>query len=388
MDNDYGYKGYYPYYSKSKNDFIFIPPKGEDLLLRLKIILEQEGLSEEYQKRIIKIFQGFIKYNELKKPNSTLSKNDFDVEKKYIIKRIKISDIYDYITLNDKYKNINTKKFILSRIKKFIRMLNVEPTLNYKKRINYDNKNNKDLEIIDENVIKKIILYLKEKETPQLLLIFYFLYFAGFTYSNISRITIKDFKKGFKALNLKKGRSMKREIHPIITKILISFFENKGNVSKYFFYDSFEDTKIFTRAKLIKNNIESVFKEMGFISFEKINDIVKFFSKSRKSKKLTSKYLYLFDNDLNLQNILNKKENSSNDEDISDLHSKSFGNNNYDFKEINFNVNFCFSINDTFNIGKINNDHDYSLLSSIEKNDSSDFEDFPFNKDIFQKKYK
>ena len=248
---------------------------------------------------------------------SILAKKDKFGNIKNISKRIKISEMYDYIMSDKKYKNDNTRKYMLSRIKKFIRMLNIEPKLNYKEKIKIAHKESNNENYLEKDV-KEVINYLRGKKSPQSLLIFYFLYFGGFTYSNIARITLRDFKKGFSKLILRKRKLIKREIPKIIVSILVDFFRNKNNKSKYFFYDSFEKNTIFSRARLIKNNMNILLKEINSLSQEKINYFLNLFSKARKSKKLTSKYLYLFDIDLNLEKLL--KNNTYNLED--NFHSK------------------------------------------------------------------
>ena len=50
--------------------------------------------------------------------------------------------------------------------------------------------------------------------------------------------------------------------------------------------------------------MDKLLKEINSLFQEKINYFLNLFSKARKSKKLTSKYLYLFDIDLNLEKLL------------------------------------------------------------------------------------
>ena len=54
-----------------------------------------------------------------------------------IIKRINISDVYNFIITNNKFKKESTKKYMLLRIRRYIRLLNSEEKLNYKQKIRF-----------------------------------------------------------------------------------------------------------------------------------------------------------------------------------------------------------------------------------------------------------
>ena len=72
---------------------IFISPKGEDILIRIKKFLVQENSSNEYQKRNLNLFRNFVEYAVSKNLKSILVKKDKFEKVKNISKRIQISEI-------------------------------------------------------------------------------------------------------------------------------------------------------------------------------------------------------------------------------------------------------------------------------------------------------
>lgn len=136
------------------------------------------------------------------------------------------------------------------------------------------------------------------------MIIFYFLYFFGLNYSTIARITLKDFKKGFNILTLKKRKIRKYFIPDVIKNKLCEYFHNKNNKSIFFFYDSYHDSNSYTRTTLIKNNIRIILESADGVSSETVKYLLSLFSKMRKSKRLSSKYYFLFDNNCELKNLL------------------------------------------------------------------------------------
>ena len=182
-----------------------------------------------------------------------------------IIRRINVKDAYNFIHSNNKYSRQKSKNTILSRMRKFVRILNCEENLDFKDKIIIPNKN----KIENKNYYKeliKIINHTKESSKPQLLLIFYFLYFSGLNYSTLARITLKDFKKGFNTLTLKKRKIMKYFIPDVIKNKLSEYFINKNNKSIFFFYDSYHDSNSYTITKLIKNNIRIILESTNGVS--------------------------------------------------------------------------------------------------------------------------
>lgn len=285
---------FYIYYSNIIKSNIFIPPKNIDVISRIDAIIDQEGQSDEYRIRIVNLFKGLCEYIKEKDKKNNIRLNNNDEENIYVIKRIKISDVYDYITKIKKDINPNTKKYNLSRIRKFVRMLNYEPDLNYNIKIGFSKKKECP-EKLQEEELFKIINYLKGETTRQQLLIFYFLYYGGLSYSLLSRITIKDLKNSLKILIIKKRKIIKRKIPDIIRNNLYFYITNKKKASKYLFYDSFDKSNLFSRTKLIRNNIIKILGSIEGINNKKIKKLINIFSKNRKSKNLPSKYYYLFD---------------------------------------------------------------------------------------------
>jgi hypothetical protein len=105
-----------------------------DIVNRLKTILNSENLSEIYKKKIIRLFERFIYFiAKIKSKKSilfsrkTLNRN--------IIGRINISYILDFIKYHKKYKSELTKYNILTQLRRYIRKINNEPNLNFKNKI-------------------------------------------------------------------------------------------------------------------------------------------------------------------------------------------------------------------------------------------------------------
>ena len=59
-----------------------------------------------------------------------------------------------------------------------------------------------------------------------------------------------------------------------------------------FFYDSIDNTNIYTLTKIIKNNISQILDSINGISNETSHFLIKLFSKNRKSKKLLQNIIF------------------------------------------------------------------------------------------------
>ena len=111
------------------------------------------------------------------------------------LKRINISDVQSFLDKIKKYKKQSSINFIKTVMRKYIRLLNDEPDLDYKEKIKFSNNNDcHDLSFRQQVVMIK---YLKEKYDIQIILIYYFLYYLGFTYSSCSRLLISHFHKDY-----------------------------------------------------------------------------------------------------------------------------------------------------------------------------------------------
>ena len=112
-------------------------------------------------------------------------------------------------------------------------MLNLEEKLDFKEKIKFSKEN----KISSRNFYKdllKIITHIKESQQPQILLIFYCLFFLGLNYSLVARITLKNFKHGFKVLTIKKRKLRKFLILDIIRNMFYELFATKNNKSCFF----------------------------------------------------------------------------------------------------------------------------------------------------------
>lgn len=300
--------------AKSSNEIkedIFVPSNKDDILIRLNIILNQEGQSKEYKRRIFNIFKEIIQFIKIKKPGKIKSTVLNDGKNKDTIKRINISDVYKFIITNNKFKKESTKKYMLLRIRRYIRLLNGEEKLNYKQKIRFKNNNNSIVKAKEQELIK-ILKFLRDYSTLQIQIIFYLLYFSGLNYSMVARITLDNFKQSFGTLNMKKGKIiLKRKFPTFIQKLLVDFFHIKNNKTKFFFYDVIKESKEIKRTSIIKNNITNTILSIKDISSINLENILSDFSRLRKSKVLNEKYYYLFDRNLNIKK-LTEENNPSN----------------------------------------------------------------------------
>ena len=143
-----------------------------------------------------------------------------------------------------------------------------------------------------------------------------------------------------------------------------------------FFYDSIDNTNIYTLTKIIKNNISQILDSINGISNETSHFLIKLFSKNRKSKKITSKYYFLFDPNCNLGNLLKKYK----DEDLDNFSSFS-GSEILSIKENDFNKKNSeeFMFKESFNS---------SNILAKEKNEEDSYNSYDELKEFFNDDFK
>lgn len=172
---------------------------------KLNIIFKRRNLSIKYIERIFSYFISFFEFLHIKKNKEKVIKkivgnNDIIY---YYISKINIEDIYDFVNLKyNNYKN-STKNAILSKMRKYSRLLNEDFELEYKNKPNFPRLSRNET-IIEENLLVDIINNLKNNIDLENLIIFYFLYYSGITFSSIARILPNHFKNNFSLLKLKK----------------------------------------------------------------------------------------------------------------------------------------------------------------------------------------
>lgn len=116
---------------------------------------------------------------------------------------------------------------------------------------------------------------------------------------------------------MKKGKILlKRKFPNFIQNLLVDFFHNKNNKTKFFFYDIIKDTKEIKRASIVKNNITNTILSIKDISSNNLENILSDFSRLRKSKVLNGKYFYLFDRNINLKKLMEEKEPSNSKDEL------------------------------------------------------------------------
>jgi len=178
-----------------------------DLMSRLSIILEHQNITQIEKNRTKNIFKNFIDYSNNNKSINN-RKNSIIANKILYTKRIKLSDINKFIDYKYKKSTDLTIHNMKIRMRKYVRLLNNEPKLNFRNKINkISSKNHPKLNMSKDIII--IIKYLANKSNLLNILLFYFLYFVGLNYSLLSRIMIQNFKRDFDVLIIKKEQKRK-----------------------------------------------------------------------------------------------------------------------------------------------------------------------------------
>lgn len=343
-----------------------------DVIEKLENILNERNLSSEYKRKILNLFKNFINYLMHDKHNKELLKN-YKRFNKYIIRRIKISDVNEYIINNYKNASISTIESIKYRMRRFTRIINQEVDLDYSEKIQRSKPNNTFLITKDELI--SIFTYITQKNDLFSFLLFYFFYFIGLNYSFISRILIKDFKSSFKSLIIRKGKKrIRHNFPPIISKILYLYFINcKTFNSSYFFENNFKNNNEESRASMIKKKFINFLDNIKTINENKKKDIISNFSGLRKAKVLTDNLYDLFISENFKNNIISKLKN---------LNKEIYEDNN---KRINDNINEQITSNnndnesnkfETFSFESINTEYEYnSKDSEIISNEENIYED-------------
>ena len=283
---------------------------------KIEKILLSEILSEKEKKRVKKIFADFSNFLISIKQNEKQKKEIGD-NKVIKTKRIKLNDVNRFIEFKYKFAKESTVANIKIKMRKYIRILNEEPKLDYRKKIM---KPKRELNSFDLNndELYSIIKYLMEKESHLEILLFYFAYFLGFNYSFISRILITNFDKYFNKLYIKKGaKIIRHSFPPLIINLLFSYFKNsRSYISKYLFNDNNKGKSDKSRVETIKFQIESIFDEIPNIKENKKKFLLSHFSKFRKARILSRNIYILFNPEfvkkLNTINFEKKKFKSDN----------------------------------------------------------------------------
>ena len=292
--------------------------KKYDAVSKLTKILIDQRSSYDYINSIIVLFTKFFNYIIIKKlkhkTKTIITKN---IDNTFNVQYIDIEEVFEFLN-NKKINNYNNSSLsnISSRMRKFVRILNNNKNINYINEIPKTEKKENSLKLTKDELIN-ICKYIKLKNSIQLLLIFYFLYFTGLTFSKVARIKITDFKSDFSILVEKKEKFKKYMIPNIISNLLLYFIKYKKNNSLYLFYDSIQDNKTFTRTQIIRNNISNIIKEC--FSNIKSEKILHLFSKKRNSKRLNENLYFLFNRNTNFLD----KDNSILDMEPKELSEKS-----------------------------------------------------------------
>ena len=161
------------------------------------------------------------------------------------------------------------------KMRKYIRIYNEEPKLNYKEKI-IQSKRKKEYSNLFEEELYCIIKCLMNKDNCHSILLFYFLFYVGLNFSFVSRINIHNFNSSFTKLILKKeDKCIRHHFSPIITSLLYLYFiKSRTYKSKYYFNDNNNGKSDESRVITIKNQIIDVFKDIPKINEKKIIFII------------------------------------------------------------------------------------------------------------------
>ena len=346
-----------------------------DLITKLSLILENQKITKTEKNRTKNIFQNFINYlnnnnNSINKKKNHKPSNSFIYDK-----RIKITDVTKFIDYKYKQSTDLTIHNMKIRMRKYVRLLNNEPKLNFQKKLNKIIQNNHSEDNKSKD-IKKIIKYLSSKSNLLNILLFYFLYFIGLNYSLVSRLMIKNFKQDFKVLLIQKGTKIIKHYFPkqIINVLYYYFMESRSFKSKYFFNDNIKEQKHQSRTQYIKNEVKEFFDEIPDIKEINKQKLLSEFSRLRNSKRLTKNSYCLFDQTFTKENDIIKINTKNNNyckfEDESDYI------NNQNYECLN-NINSLEKIKIEDDISSINydgdkeNSNDYNITESFYKDEKS-----------------
>ena len=346
-----------------------------DLITKLSLILENQKITKTEKNRTKNIFQNFINYlnnnnNSINKKKNHKPSNSFIYDK-----RIKITDVTKFIDYKYKQSTNLTIHNMKIRMRKYVRLLNNEPKLNFQKKLNKIIQNNHSEDNKSKD-IKKIIKYLSSKSNLLNILLFYFLYFIGLNYSLVSRLMIKNFKQDFKVLLIQKGTKIIKHYFPkqIINVLYYYFMESRSFKSKYFFNDNIKEQKHQSRTQYIKNEVKEFFDEIPDIKEINKQKLLSEFSRLRNSKRLTKNSYCLFDQTFTKENDIIKINTKNNNyckfEDESDYI------NNQNYECLN-NINSLEKIKIEDDISSINydgdkeNSNDYNITESFYKDEKS-----------------
>jgi len=269
--------------------------------------LKYSKVQKDYRVKIMNLFDKYFAYIEKNRINTIKKYDKKKNEIFFSLDKIDIDDVYIFFS-NYYYTNSEgkSKNYNLSRMRKYIRLLNEEPNIDYKYKIDFKNKKNKANLTPLEQIL--LIKFLKEKEDLQPLLLFYFLYYLGITFSTISRIKINHFRKSLHYLKIKKGKMKNYKIIEIMTKNIHEFIMNKSNETNYLFYDNFVNKEKMTRVNYIKEKFLDILKEYNKFSSKQIEILMKSFSKTRVPKRLTSSFKMVFDLNIEIDEDFIKSE--------------------------------------------------------------------------------
>ena len=224
-------------------------------------------MADNYKNEIRKYFFGLFDYIS-KKGEKVLNIKKNKKSSKLMLNensnKINMSIVASFV--NETFQNYQneTRNYILSKIRKYVRLLNNNFTQNFDFKITFK-KNNKENTVLTYYELEYITSSFKKKNDIENLTIFYFLYYSGLNFTSISRILLRNFKNGFQTVYIKKGSLKKVSIPIVIQNCLIKLFYEKNNNCNYFFYESFSGNDKITRIEYIKKKFSSVlnsFKEI------------------------------------------------------------------------------------------------------------------------------
>ena len=355
-------------------------PYKNDIFSKINEALLKEEASFIYIKKVTKLFENFIEYLLFTKKNRELIEN-YKNYGSFIIKRIKIKDVEDFINYKYKKSKETTITNIKSRIRKFIRIVNNEPKLDYNKKIIHP-KVIKDNLILSKEELLWFLNGLNKASDIFGLVLVYLLYFVGLNYTFVSRLVIRNFNPSLRILIIKKGKKrIKHYIPPIISQLLFKYYiETRSYKSSYFIDDNIKDKKGETRASIIKKKMMNILDKINQIDETKKNRLLSQFSKIRHAKFITNDLykFFIIPNMWKDEKVYKEKDNFSSEEKSKKIifdnfeKSNSINNDNY-LDEENFSFDNDEYANKKFELGSVSFNLD-NLFNKYNLSDNSNNE--------------
>ena len=268
---------------EEKNNYNFNSKK-YDLFFRLNCILYCEKKNKSYIHTVIRLFRFLFIY--LEKINSkTIKVIKRNNKKYYYSSRLLITDVEDFY-LNTNYSD-STKLYYMRIIKKYIKIINKNRKIRFKRPLHLLKKNNKIFNDDTRIILQKI----KDSNNNEFLCAYYVLYFLGLSTYQLSKLKNKNLSKNknilrFIAYKYKKLIMKKKKIPKVMRQYFKKINSNNNN-SGFLFFNKIKDEIGNTRKNKIEKIIFNYMKKKLKLSSLLINKFKKIINKERPKLRLS-----------------------------------------------------------------------------------------------------